>query len=147
MKPDGRGLHVVEPYWSAMDARPRIVVRRLAEADLPVAAGAYAFYRDGVRIYVGKAGSLRARVWGNHCGRGVVLTGSALRRNVAEHLGIASAADIKARRRILTSEEAVRVRAWLDDCQLAWIITSSETAALELEVHLKREHRPPLTQR
>jgi hypothetical protein len=54
--------------------------------DVPTDAGVYAWYRDGVAIYVGKAVSLRARVWGNHLGRGSVMTSSAFRRNVAAHL-------------------------------------------------------------
>jgi hypothetical protein len=49
-------------------------------------------------MYVGKADALRDRVRKNHSGRGPVTTSSAPRRNIAAHLGIASAADIKARR-------------------------------------------------
>ena len=34
-------------------------MRELAATDLPADAGVYALYRDGERMYVGKAGSLR----------------------------------------------------------------------------------------
>jgi len=46
-------------------------------------------------VYVGKAKSLSSRLGKAHPGRGVSMTNSALRRNVAEHLGIAAANDIK----------------------------------------------------
>jgi len=39
------------------------------------------------------------------------MTGSALRRNIAEHLGISTAADIKARRYQPSPEEVDAVRA------------------------------------
>jgi hypothetical protein len=62
--------------------------------DLPgESPGVYTLYRDGAPTYVGLAEkqSLRGRFWGSHRSRGVSMTGSALRRNVAEHLGIATA--------------------------------------------------------
>ena len=68
----------------------------LRKANIPELPGVYAVYRDGERMYVGKANCLRNRVWKDHWGLGKCLTGSALRRNVAKHLDIASSADIKA---------------------------------------------------
>ena len=53
----------------------------LTVGDLPVDPGVYALYRDGDRKYVGKADSLRDRVWKNHSGRGQLMTTSAMRRN------------------------------------------------------------------
>jgi hypothetical protein len=50
------------------------------------------------------------------------MTGSALQRDVAEHLGIASSADIKARcygRRLRTRGELLP--GW-DECPVAWIV-------------------------
>ena len=59
----------------------------LTAGDLPVGPGVYALYGDGDRMYIGKADSLRDRVWKNHSGRGQLMTTSAMRRNIAEHLG------------------------------------------------------------
>ena len=108
-------------------------------------AGVYAFYRQKEPVYVGKGSSLRQRIWKNHCGRGAVLTGSALRRNIAEHLRIASSADIKARRYQPTPDEVSAVRDWLVSCEVAWIECESEEAAEQLEAKFKAEYMPPLT--
>jgi hypothetical protein len=75
------------------------------------------------------------------------MTGSALRRNVAEHLGIATAADIKARRYQPTWSELERVREWLETCEIAWCTCNPHAAAIDLEIHMKRQHMPPLTKR
>jgi hypothetical protein len=95
-------------------------------------------------MYVGKAKSLRERVWKNHSGRGLSMGTSALRRNAAEHLGIASAQDIKEKRHRITPAEAKRVRAWLGGCHSA-SERASDDAAKRLETAMKAEHLPPLT--
>ena len=133
--------------WAEMDARPRISMRKLAAADLPESPGVYALYRRGKRKYVGKASCLRNRVWKKHSGRGPVMTGSAMRRNVAEYLGIATADDIKERRYQPTPAEVQAVRDWLDGCHIAWVECESAAAAKSLEDDFKREYMPPLTKR
>ena len=130
-----------------MDARPRISMRELTASELPDTPGVYALYRGKKRMYVGKADCLRDRVWKNHSGRGAVMTGSAMRRNVAEHLGVATAADIKARRYQPTADEVRAVREWLDGCHIAWVECESKSAAKALEDDFKAEHKPPLTKR
>lgn len=135
------------PLWSTMSERPRRPMATLVADDVPDLPGAYALFRGGNRVYVGKAGSLRERVWGNHSGRGAAMTGSALRRNVAAHLGIASAADIKARRYQPTAAEVEAVRDWLDGCEIAWWTCASDAEALALETDLKTEYQPLLTKR
>lgn len=137
---------VTGPRWKAMDARPRRLMANLRKVNIPESPGVYAVYRDGERMYVGKANCLRNRVWKDHWGLGKCLTGSALRRNVAEHLDIASSADIKARRYQLTAEEVAAVRLWLDGCDIAWIKRNTEVAAERLEAHssphfLKQKNR------
>ena len=72
---------------------------------------------------------------------------SAMRRNVAEHLGIAEAKDIKEGRYRISAREAARVRAWLDECEIAWRECVDDAAAKELETAMKREYLPPLTKR
>lgn len=118
--------------------------------DLPgEAPGVYALYRDGVPMYVGLAEnqSIRGRFWGSHRGRGVSTTGSALRRNVAEHLGIATARSIKKRDYRPTPNDARRVVEWLDGCEVAWIECATPRVAKDLEADMKVEYKPPLTQR
>ena len=128
-----------------MNAGPRALVADLTEADIPTEPGVYAFYRDGVPLYVGKAASLRARLWTNHLRRGASMTNSAFRRNVAAELGIASAADIKARRYTTTPADAGAVSAWIGACELAWLECASELDAVLLETALKAEAKPRLT--
>lgn len=78
-------------------------------------------------------------------GRGVVMTGSAFRRNVAAHLGIATSADIKARRYMPTRAEADAVVTWIRGCDVAWIVCPTEDDADDLEAGMKAELMPPLT--
>src|SRR4051794_24338746 len=120
-----------------MDAQPRRAMKDLSASDLPTAAGVYALYRQGERMYVGKGGALRDRVGKKHSGRGGVLTGSAMRRNVAEYLGIGTASDIKERRYQPDAAELDRVREWLDGCDIAWVECPDEPAAVALEGEMK----------
>ncbi len=117
----------------------------LQKADIPLSPGVYAVYRRGKRMYVGKAKCLQERVWKNHSGRGLGMGTSALRRNVAEHLGIAKAKDIKEGHHRITEEQAKRVRKWLDGCEIAWRECADHGAAKDLETAMKAEHKPPLT--
>lgn len=75
------------------------------------------------------------------------MTGSALRRNVAEHLGIATARAIKKRDYRPTADDAHRVVKWIDGCEVAWIECATPRAAKDLEDEMKVEYKPPLTQR
>jgi hypothetical protein len=136
---------MADKLWPVMDRQERISMLSLRSADIPTSAGVYALYRHGERVYVGKAGNLHGRVWKNHSGRGRRMGTSALRRNIAEHLGIATAADIKAKRYPVTTEEAARVRAWLDECEITWRECPDAAAAKQLEDAMKAEHLPPLT--
>jgi hypothetical protein len=79
--------------------------------------------------------------------QGRVMTGSAFRRNVAEHLGIATAAAIKSRAYQPTDDELARIRAFIEACEVAWITTDTPASALTLEREIKREWIPPLTKR
>lgn len=72
------------------------------------------------------------------------MTNSALRRNVCQYLGIATAADIKAKRHITTTEEAARVTAWLDGCEFAWVECETPAEALVIETTLRGEFKPQM---
>lgn len=144
---DVLALTPLGPLWQKMNARPRVSMRELKASELPITPGVYALYRGPEAMYIGKADCLRNRVWKNHSGRGAVMTNSAMRRNVAEHIGIARAADIKARRRRLNADEVRAVREWLDGCDIAWLEGESKNAAKTLEDDFKAERKPPLTKR
>jgi len=73
--------------------------------------------------------------------------GPAFRRNVAEHLGVATVAQAKQRPSVMTDEQVDAVNAWVAGCQVAWMETSSGKQAGQLEKELKSERRPPLTKR
>lgn len=130
-----------------MNGRPRIPLRDPFEADTSIKPGVYAFYRLGQPVYVGKAKKLSARLLKNHLRRSPSMTNSAFRRNVAEKVGIASAADIKARRYVTTKDDAATVSKWIAPCHVAWIECATEEAAIRLEAAMKREWMPPLTKR
>jgi len=117
----------------------------LRKGDIPLSPGVYAVYRRDKRMYVGKAKCLQDRVWKNHSGQGLRMRDSALRRNVAEHLGIAKAKDIYEGLHRITPKQGKRVRDWLDGCEIAWRECADHAAAKDLETAMKSEHKPPLT--
>jgi excinuclease UvrABC nuclease subunit len=132
------------PLWSQMNVQPRRSSAELRKRDLPPAPGVYAWYRDGDAVYVGKADSLKDRL-GRHLGRGRVMTSSAFRRNVAEHLGISTAALIKSKAYQPDDDEVASIRAFVEGCEVAWVTTSTPADALHLETNMKLEWTPPLT--
>ena len=131
--------------WEEMDRQARCSASSLKKSQIPQQPGVYAWYRNHRRVYVGKAANLRSRVGGNHLGKGVCLTGSAFRRNVAETLSIASAADIKSGRKQLTRLEVDQVCLWISACEVTWRVCESHDQACDLERRMKHEFRPPLT--
>src|SRR5262245_47157905 len=101
-----------------MHAARRHMPADLTFGTVPSNPGVYAWYRRGRAVYVGKADSLARRVWSNHLGQSRSMSGSAFRRNVAEHLGIATSADIKAKRYVLNEAQLRAVRLWIEGCRV-----------------------------
>ena len=134
-----------------MNAAPRHAASGLRSADLPTGPGVYAWYRDGEAVYVGKATGregIRQRAWKNHMAKGRgAMSGSAFRRNVAEHLGFSTAGAIKANTAVLTPQQVERVNDWIRECDVAWVETPTADEALALERTLKAAMRPTLTKR
>jgi excinuclease UvrABC nuclease subunit len=130
-----------------MGRRRRRSMASLMKDDIPSDPGVYALYRSGKRMYVGKAKCLQDRVWKNHSGLGLGMSSSAMRRNITEHLGIATANEIKQGLYRVSPQDAKRVRAWLDGCEIAWRMCATEAGAKALETALKKEYLPPLTKR
>ena len=133
--------------WVDMNNAVKHCVADVVAGMLPAAPGVYAWYRDGQRQYVGRATSLRARLWKNHLSQSRSLTNSALRRNVAQWLGFATTAALKRREITLTADQLGRVHRWVRSCELAWLICDSARDAIELEAQLRKEFLPPLNQR
>lgn len=136
--------------WGRMNALPRTRVGEVAFASLPARPGVYAFYRDGVPVYVGVAageGGLRRRLEREHLDRKLDLSRSAFRRNVAELLGVATVAQAKVRPTVMTQKQVDTVNAWIAECEVAWAEASSKEHAKLLESELKAERMPPLTKR
>jgi len=150
----GRDMPDIESYppsawppWYSLNSQRRVSVTSLRKAAIPPEPGVYALYRNAQPVYVGKAKSLRQRVWTNHCGTGNSMTSSAFRRNVAEHLGIATASEIKTNAYRPTPDDVRRVREWVETCDVAWFVCASEAEAKWSENSVKRQWRPPLTKR
>lgn len=150
----GRDMPDVESYppsawppWYSLNSQRRLNVTSLNRSAIPIDPGVYALYRNAEAVYVGKAKSLRQRVWTNHCGKGHSLASSAFRRNVAEHLGIASANEIKTGAYRPSTDEVRRAREWTEECDVSWIVCASEAGAKTLEDSIKHQWKPPLTKR
>jgi hypothetical protein len=135
--------------WFIMDRRDRYRLDGMAlEAFIPAAPAAYAVYRNGERMYVGETGNLHSRVIKYHLGRSPSsIMNSALRRNLAQHLGIAAADDIRAARRGLNESERERMRAWLLECEIAWTEHGDKASARAHQRELLTEFVPPLNRK
>ena len=97
--------------WATLLAAPAVVARELSHAELPDAPRVYLWRREGRRVYVGMATSLRGRAWGKHLRGGVSLAGSSLRRNVCELLfGIPPNVTGRPTRQKVTVEQAAAIR-------------------------------------
>ena len=136
--------------WRRMNSQLRHRAAELSRPDVPTMLGVYAWYRDGVPVYSGRAigeAGLQERIWGNHLKRGTDLSRSSFRRNVCEHLGIAPTSRTRLRPTVLTAEDVEPVNAWIRDCEVAWIACVSSTEAARLEQTLHGEWMPPLSRR
>ena len=131
--------------WDEMDRLELHPVDGLERAKTSTSPGVYAFYRFGGRTYIGKAGCLEDRLWNCHLRTTPSMTNSAFRRNVAEHLAIASAQAIKTRQYLPSSDDVARINAFIRSMELACIECATEPEAHALEARMKREYLPFLT--
>lgn len=131
--------------WRALLGRTARPVSELARSDVPEQPGVYLWRHTRSVQYVGKATSLRSRLWGSHLGRGVNLSGSSLRRNVCELLfGIPPAVTAKPDPQLVTPAQAAAIAVWLCECELSWFECETIAAAGSLEDRLRRAWLPPL---
>lgn len=136
------------PLWTRVDLEPRIGFTELKRSQVPAEPGVYAIYKDGARVYVGRAcgrNGLQGRL-GTHYSRGVGLRRTGFRRNVATYLGIDVAGEIDADAELIAQADAKRIRAWIESCQVTWIVFATREEARHAEDLLKIEYRPPLAE-
>lgn len=135
--------------WERMHVQPGREVRTFSAATAPASPGVYAFYRDGVAMYIGRAvtdGGLRSRLR-THRSTGVDLSHSSFRRNVAEHLGVAPTSITRMRPPQLTEDQVAPINEWIAACTVRWLTAASVDAAKQLEDDIKSELKLPLTKR
>jgi hypothetical protein len=132
--------------WYVLDRQARypLLEMRLSHSSIPSEPGVYALYRGEKRVYVGETSSLHGRIWGGHMSRSKSMRGSALRRNVAEHLGFGSAANIYAGSTTVSDVQRETVSRWIEDCDIAWHECGSKKEARALERSLREQDLPPL---
>lgn len=144
--------------WKRMNAEVRRDPAALRRADLPIDPGVYAWYRRGRAVYVGKGDSLAVRL-SCHLSKGRSLANSAFRRNVAQHLGIASARAIYLGEYVPTDDDLRRIRIFVESCRVAFDFlmfasvvryirakyqrVDRRTADVRLEAELGRAERAP----
>lgn len=138
------------PLWTQMLALPRHDPAALTSSDVPDQPGIYVWLRDGEPVYSGVAagtGGLRGRVWRYHLKTGLDLSRSSFRRNVCEHLGIARTSRTRIRPTVMTVDEVEPVNAWVQACQVTWLVCESSEKAKQFERDLHAEWLAPLSKR
>lgn len=135
--------------WFVMDRRDRYRLNGMFDIGfLPSGPATYAVYRDEQRVYTGETGNLAARVGKHHLGRSPSsIKQSALRRNLAEHLGIAKAEDLKSGQVMMNDQQRDQLHEWLASCEIAWVEHDDKAAARAHERDLLREFAPVLNRR
>jgi hypothetical protein len=130
-----------------MDRQTRFRLDSMDLGFLPDGPATYAVYRSDERVYAGETGNLATRVVKHHLARTPSsIAQSALRRNLAEHLGIATAADLKTGRAMLTDAQREQLHTWLLGCEIAWTEHEGKAAAIQHKRDLLAELMPLLNQ-
>lgn len=130
--------------WYALDRQFRLSVAHRLPGSVPTTPGVYAIYRGSARVYVGATGDLGRRIEQEDLSHNRSMRNSALRRNVAEKLGIAKAADIYSGAYAPTDADRERVARWLNECTVSWLECDSKSEAHHLKSALRSQHRPLL---
>lgn len=129
--------------WYLLDRQRRLPMTRDAAGFLHDGPTAYAVYKDGERRYVGFTKDLVRRVTEEHLRKSAVKT-SALRRNLAEHLGFAPADKLRKGEIELDGDQVRKVDQWLRECEIGWLECDTEGEARELAERLKAQFNPPI---
>lgn len=135
--------HPDTPEWQDVIARPRRIAGTVQRADVPSKPGVYAWFRDGVCVYLGKASDLRSRL-ASHLASSLDLSRSTLRSWVAvRELGLAREYT-RRRPTVMTDDQVAVVNEWIRTCELAWTTTATKEEAAALESRLLRAWHPPI---
>lgn len=138
------------PLWAKMNRQPRPPAAAPLGKEVPTSPGVYAWYSRGKPVYSGRAlgaEGLRGRIGKDHLKTGNDLSRSSFRRNVREHLGIATTAKTTVRPTVMTATEVEPVNGWIRKCEVAWLECGSESDAKRLEQNLHEKWIPPLSRR
>ncbi|WP_420826040.1 GIY-YIG nuclease family protein [Microbacterium excoecariae] len=131
------------PEWDDVLTQPRRPAGDLRRTDIPDGPGAYAWFRNGACVYLGKASDLRSRL-STHLGKSLDLNRSTLRSWVAvRELGV-TRAYTRRRPTVMTSSEVAVVTGWIRSCDVAWVTTDSKEDDARLESKLLAAWRPPI---
>jgi hypothetical protein len=133
--------------WYAMDRADRLECRPSIDDFfhfLPDDPGVYALYLNEERMYVSPAKVLSGRARAEHRFTDRAAGRSELRCRLAEHLGVASAEDVRDERVTLDSSAAEKIRGWLGSCEIGYTPTTSEAEARRLAEALEESFQPPL---
>jgi hypothetical protein len=124
-------------------ASERVPVASIRSEDLPEHPGLYVWYQDGAAVFVSNTSNLRNRVYVEHVARSGQAISSALRRLAARTLGIASNADLRSRKHVLSESESHAVETWIRQGDVSWMQTDTETEAVTLASSLQGVILPP----
>jgi len=122
----------------------------LSKLDVPTAPGVYAWYRDGVAIYSGRAigkMGLQGRTWGNHLKTGADFLAHRFAGTCASTSAFAPTSTTTIRPTLMTDADVPPVNAWIRECWLAWIVFPVDAEAVDFEKALHAEWLPPLSKR
>lgn len=133
--------------WYRMDRADRVSCQ--TDMDdffhfLPDDPGVYALYLNGERMYLSAAKVLSGRARMEHRFTDRAVGKSELRCRLAQHLGIASAADVRNEGFTVSSSAARRIRDWLRRCEIGYTPTTTEAEARRLAGALEESFQPPL---
>ncbi len=122
------------PAWADLLAQPRHGADDLD--DLPASPGVYAWLREGVPVYLGRAKSkrgLRSRIGADRLETETEIDRTGFRRAVAAHLGLS----VDQR---LDPDGLAAVNGWIAGCEVVWQAHPSTSEAMAAEARLRAEH-------
>ena len=122
------------PAWADLLAQPRHGADDLD--DLPASPGVYAWLREGVPVYLGRAKSkrgLRSRIGADRLETETEIDRTGFRRAVAAHLGLS----VDQR---LDPDGLAAVNGWIAGCEVVWQAHPTTSAAMAAEARLRAEH-------
>lgn len=122
------------PAWAELLTQPRHGADDLD--GLPASPGVYAWLREGVPVYLGRAKSkrgLRSRIGADRLETETEVGRTGFRRAVAAHLGLSVDQP-------LDPDGLAAVNGWIAACEVVWRAHPSTSEAMAAEARLRAEH-------